>query len=96
MNVRNLAIWGAIALLVIGMAIALGGNPEAAHASRAKLSDIYALVDAGEVIVSLGQRLLDGRIALDEPLADGEKIVVSTDAGFREGRAARARSGEAP
>ena len=46
--------------------------------------------------VALGQRLLDGRIALDEPLADGEKIVVSTDAGFREGRAARARSGEAP
>ncbi|MEZ5946147.1 MAG: ATP-dependent zinc metalloprotease FtsH [Hyphomonas sp.] len=49
MNVRNLAIWGAIALLVIGMAIAMGGNPEATHANRAKLSEIYALVDAGEV-----------------------------------------------
>ncbi|MEZ5998824.1 MAG: ATP-dependent zinc metalloprotease FtsH [Hyphomonas sp.] len=49
MNVRNLAIWGAIALLVIGMAIAMGGNPDAAHANRAKLSEIYALVDAGEV-----------------------------------------------
>ena len=49
MNVRNLAIWGAIALLVIGMAVAMGGNPDTAHASRAKLSDIYSLVDAGEV-----------------------------------------------
>ena len=49
MNVRNLAIWGAIALLVIGMAIAMSGNPETASAKPAKLSDIYALVDAGEV-----------------------------------------------
>ena len=45
--------------------------------------------------VALGQRLLDGRIALGEPLAADEKIVVSSDAGFREGRAARIRAGEA-
>ncbi|KJS24666.1 MAG: cell division protein FtsH [Hyphomonadaceae bacterium BRH_c29] len=49
MNVRNLAIWGAIALLVIGMAVAMGGNPETAQADKTKLSDIYALVDAGKV-----------------------------------------------
>ena len=49
MNVRNLAIWGAIALLVIGMAVAMGGSPDTAAAKPAKLSDIYALVDAGEV-----------------------------------------------
>ncbi len=39
--------------------------------------------------VALGQRLLDGRIALDEPLPEGERLVVSPDDGFREGRAAR-------
>jgi cell division protease FtsH len=49
MNVRNLAIWGAIALLVIGMAVAMGGNPETASAKRAKLSEIYTLVDNGQV-----------------------------------------------
>ena len=49
MNVRNLAIWGAIALLVIGMAVAMGGNPETASAKRAKLSEIYTLVDSGQV-----------------------------------------------
>lgn len=45
--------------------------------------------------VALGQRLLDGRIALDEALAAGERLVVSSDAAFREGRAARIRAEDA-
>ncbi|MCA8901067.1 MAG: cell division protein FtsH, partial [Hyphomonas sp.] len=49
MNVRNLAIWGAIALLVIAMAVAMGGNPDVARADRAKLSEILAQVEAGNV-----------------------------------------------
>ena len=44
--------------------------------------------------VALGQRLLDGRIALAEPLAAGERLVISADEGFREGRAARVRAGD--
>jgi cell division protease FtsH len=50
MNVRNLVIWGAIALLVIGMAVAMGGTSEADHADKAKLSEIYKLIDGGEVV----------------------------------------------
>ncbi len=49
MNVRNLAIWGALALLVIGMAVAMGSNPQAARADKTKLSEIYRLVDSGQV-----------------------------------------------
>ncbi|MBU2143055.1 MAG: cell division protein FtsH, partial [Alphaproteobacteria bacterium] len=49
MNVRNLAIWGAIALLVIGMAVAMGGSSEADHADKAKLSEIYKLIDSGQI-----------------------------------------------
>ncbi|MDX1292135.1 MAG: ATP-dependent zinc metalloprotease FtsH [Hyphomonas sp.] len=72
MNVRNLAIWGAIALLVIGMAVAMGGNPQAARAEKAKLSDIYQMVEAGQVSdATLGdQRILvtttDGRTMVSE------------------------------
>jgi ATP-dependent Zn protease len=61
MNVRNLAIWGAIALLVIGMAVAMGGNPETASAKRAKLSEIYTLVDNGQVAeATLGDDQMQG------------------------------------
>ncbi|MFN3312981.1 MAG: ATP-dependent zinc metalloprotease FtsH [Hyphomonas sp.] len=49
MNVRNLAIWGALALLVIGMAVMMGGNPEVARADQAKLSDIYNLAEQGRL-----------------------------------------------
>jgi len=46
--------------------------------------------------ISLGDRLMDGRIAVAEKLAEGESVVASTDpAGFRVGRAARARKDEA-
>ncbi|HCE24235.1 MAG TPA: cell division protein FtsH, partial [Hyphomonas sp.] len=65
MNVRNLAIWGAIALLVIGMAVAMGGNPQAARAEKAKLSVIYELVE-------------DGKVA-DATLGDQRIIVTTTD-----------------
>ena len=49
MNVRNLAIWGALALLVIGMAVMMGGNPEVARAQPTKLSEIYALAEQGRL-----------------------------------------------
>jgi cell division protease FtsH len=49
MNVRNLAVWGALALLVIGMAVMMGGNPEVARADKARLSDIYALAQQGKI-----------------------------------------------
>ena len=49
MNVRNLAIWGALALLVIGMAVMMGGNPEVARAQPTKLSEIYQLAEDGKV-----------------------------------------------
>ena len=49
MNVRNLAIWGALALLVIGMAVMMGGNPEVARAQPTKLSEIYQLAETGKL-----------------------------------------------
>ncbi|MFN3607554.1 MAG: ATP-dependent zinc metalloprotease FtsH [Hyphomonas sp.] len=49
MNVRNLAIWGALALLVIGMAVMMGGNPEVARAEPTKLSEIYKLAEDGRL-----------------------------------------------
>jgi cell division protease FtsH len=57
MNMRNMAIWGAIALLVIGLAIAMGGNPQAARAERASLSEILDLADQGKITeATLGDR----------------------------------------
>lgn len=45
--------------------------------------------------VALGERLMDGRIALAEPLAEAERIVVSTDvSGLREGRPTNTRRDE--
>mgnify|MGYP000898509207 CR=1 FL=1 len=45
--------------------------------------------------VALGERLMDGRVAVAEPLAVGEQIVASVDAsGFRVGRPAHVRKGE--
>ncbi|MEQ8320827.1 MAG: ATP-dependent zinc metalloprotease FtsH [Rhodospirillales bacterium] len=72
MNVRNLAIWGAIALLVIGMAVAMGGTSEADHADKSKLSEIYQLIDSGEVAeATLGDQQIvvkttDGRTLVSE------------------------------
>jgi cell division protease FtsH len=72
MNVRNLAIWGAIALLVIGMAVAMGGTSEADHADKSKLSEIYQLIESGEVAeATLGDQQIvvkttDGRTMVSE------------------------------
>ncbi len=49
MNVRNLAIWGALALLVIAMAVAMGGNPEVARAKPEQLSVIHQLAREGQL-----------------------------------------------
>lgn len=65
MNVRNLAIWGALALLVIGMAVMMGGNPEVARADPTKLSEIYQLAE-------------DGKLA-DATLGDTTIIAKTTD-----------------
>ncbi len=72
MNLRNLAIWGALALLVIGMAVMMGGSPEVARAQPARLSDIYAMAEKGELAeATLGDtRLLvrtkDDRLLISE------------------------------
>ncbi|MEH6412223.1 MAG: ATP-dependent zinc metalloprotease FtsH, partial [Hyphomonas sp.] len=72
MNVRNLAIWGAIALLVIGMAVAMGGTSEADQADKSKLSEIYQLIESGEVAeATLGDQQIvvkttDGRTMVSE------------------------------
>ncbi|MFN7054889.1 ATP-dependent zinc metalloprotease FtsH [Hyphomonas sp.] len=72
MNVRNLAIWGALALLVIGMAVMMGGNPEVARAQPAKLSEIYSLAEQGRLAdATLGNTTLvvrtsDGRLLKSE------------------------------
>ncbi|MEQ9436801.1 ATP-dependent zinc metalloprotease FtsH [Hyphomonas sp.] len=72
MNVRNLAIWGAIALLVIGMAVAMGGTSEADQADKSKLSEIYQLIESGEVAeATLGDQQIvvkttDGRTLVSE------------------------------
>jgi cell division protease FtsH len=49
MNVRNLAVWGALALLVIGMAVMMGGNPEVARAKEVGLGQIHQLAKEGKI-----------------------------------------------
>ena len=85
MNVRNLAIWGALALLVIGMAVMMGGNPEVARAQPTKLSEIYQLAEQGKIAeATLGDTTIiakttDGRTlkselrALDMKTEDGSQ-----------------------
>ena len=65
MNIRNLAVWGALALLVIGMAVMMGGNPEVASAKSARLSDIYTLAEEGKLA--------------DATLGDTKLMVTTTD-----------------
>ncbi|WP_353256624.1 ATP-dependent zinc metalloprotease FtsH [Hyphomonas sp.] len=65
MNIRNLAVWGALALLVIGMAVMMGGNPEVASAKSARLSDIYRLAEEGKLA--------------DATLGDTKLMVTTTD-----------------
>ncbi|MBA3069045.1 MAG: ATP-dependent zinc metalloprotease FtsH [Hyphomonas sp.] len=70
MNVRNLAVWGALALLVIGMAVMMGGNPEVARAKSVRLSDIYTLAEEGK----LADATL-GDTKLMVTTADGQKMI---------------------
>ena len=70
MNVRNLAVWGALALLVIGMAVMMGGNPEVARAKSVRLSDIYTLAEQGK----LADATL-GDTKLMVTTADGQKMI---------------------
>jgi cell division protease FtsH len=65
MNVRNLAVWGALALLVIGMAVMMGGNPEVARAKSVRLSDIYTMAEQGKLT--------------DATLGDTKLMVTTTD-----------------
>ncbi len=65
MNVRNLAVWGALALLVIGMAVMMGGNPEVARAKSVRLSDIYTMAEQGKLA--------------DATLGDTKLMVTTTD-----------------
>ena len=70
MNVRNLAVWGALALLVIGMAVMMGGNPEVARAKPVRLSDIYAMAQQGK----LTEATL-GDTKLMVTTSDGQKLI---------------------
>jgi cell division protease FtsH len=65
MNVRNLAVWGALALLVIGMAVMMGGNPEVARAKPVRLSEIYTMAEQGKLS--------------DATLGDTKLMVTTTD-----------------
>ncbi len=77
MNVRNLAVWGALALLVIGMAVMMGGNPEVAGAKSVRLSEIYSMAEQGKlsdatlgdtklmVTTTTGEKLISEIRALD-------------------------------
>jgi len=65
MNVRNLAVWGALALLVIGMAVMMGGNPEVARAKNVRLSEIYTMAEQGKLA--------------DATLGDTKLMVTTTD-----------------
>ena len=65
MNVRNLAVWGALALLVIGMAVMMGGNPEVARAKNVRLSEIYTMAEQGKLA--------------DATLGDTKLVVTTTD-----------------
>ena len=70
MNVRNLAVWGALALLVIGMAVMMGGNPEVARAKPVRLSEIYTMAEQGK----LSDATL-GDTKLMVTTTDGEKMI---------------------
>ncbi|MFN7180827.1 ATP-dependent zinc metalloprotease FtsH [Hyphomonas sp.] len=70
MNVRNLAVWGALALLVIGMAVMMGGNPEVARAKPVRLSDIYTMAQQGK----LTEATL-GDTKLMVTTSDGQKLI---------------------
>jgi len=65
MNIRNLAVWGALALLVIGMAVMMGGNPDVARADTARLSEIYTMAEQGQLT--------------DATLGDTKLMVTTTD-----------------
>ncbi len=70
MNVRNLAVWGALALLVIGMAVMMGGNPEVARAKPVRLSEIYTMAEQGK----LSDATL-GDTKLMVTTSDGQKLI---------------------
>lgn len=63
MNIRNLAIWGAIALLVIGMAFAFNGNASAPRAEPVSITEIYAMAGDGK---------------LKEAIIGNEEVIVTT------------------
>ncbi|MGA1342440.1 MAG: ATP-dependent zinc metalloprotease FtsH [Hyphomonas sp.] len=70
MNVRNLAVWGALALLVIGMAVMMGGNPEVARAKPVRLSEIYTMAEQGKLTdATLG----DTKLMVTT--SDGQKLI---------------------
>jgi cell division protease FtsH len=70
MNVRNLAVWGALALLVIGMAVMMGGNPEVARAKNVRLSEIYTMAEQGKLAdATLG----DTKLVVTT--SDGQKLI---------------------
>ncbi len=49
MNMRNLAIWGLIAALLIGLLAVMQSNPAQAGATKYDISQVYAMAERGEI-----------------------------------------------
>ena len=55
MNMRNLAVWGLIAVLLLGLLAVMQNNPSQANSERVDISDIYELAEnkqLAEVIIT--------------------------------------------
>lgn len=81
MNVRNMAIWGAIALLVIGMAVAMSSNPQAAKTSETSWSILKDRAEAGEITsAEVGNDRIIAVTTADEHLKVGNLPFQTADA----------------
>jgi len=49
MNVRNLAVWGLIAALLIGMMMAMQSNGATAGADEINISEVRSMAEAGQI-----------------------------------------------
>ena len=76
MNLRNLAIWGAIALLVIGMAVAMGGNPRIQNATEVSWSELYKQAEAGTIAsAEVGNDTIIAKTTAGETLTTGSLLL---------------------
>jgi cell division protease FtsH len=80
MNVRNLAIWGAIALLVIGMAVAMSGTTTAAGTNEISWSELKDKAEAGELVsVEVGNNTMIAKTTSGETLTTGVLVLTGSE-----------------